>query len=52
MGSSDDQPTSNAQLVQAMVSFDSGGSAIDNSNTVSIGADTSQQPLLTTTQHT
>jgi hypothetical protein len=49
MGSSDDQPASNAQLVQAMAGF--GGDASDDSNSVSLGDDTSQQPLLTTPQY-
>jgi len=52
IGSSDDQPTSNAQLTASDASVDGGSSAADNSNTVSLGADTSQQPLLTTAQHT
>ena len=38
-----------SQLVQAMAGF--GGSAADNSNTAPFGAETSQQPLLTTPQH-
>jgi hypothetical protein len=38
------------QLVQAMASF--GGGAADTSNPVTLGADTSQQTLLTTPQHT
>jgi len=37
------------QLVQAMASF--GGGAADTSNPVTLGADTSQQTLLTTPQH-
>jgi hypothetical protein len=49
MGISDDQPASNAQLVQAMAGF--GGSAADISNTIPLGADTSQQTFLTTPQH-
>jgi hypothetical protein len=40
-----------AQLVQAMAGFGGGSSATDNLNTVVLGADTSQQPLLTTPQH-
>jgi hypothetical protein len=40
---------STSQLVQAMAGFGGGGAAI--SNTVPLGADTSQQPLLTTPQH-
>ena len=46
MGSSD---ASTSQLVQAMAGF--GGGGADTSNTVPLGADTSQQPLLTTPQH-
>jgi probable HAF family extracellular repeat protein len=38
-----------AQLAQAMASF--GGGAADTSNPVALGADTSQQTLLTTPQH-
>jgi len=38
-----------AQLVQAMASF--GGGAADTSNTVPLGAETSQQTFLTTPQH-
>ncbi len=38
------------QLVQAMAGF-GGGSAGDTSNPVTLGADTSQQTLLTTPQH-
>jgi len=41
---------STSQLVQAMAGF-GGGSAAAISNTVSLGAETSQQPLLTTPQH-
>ena len=40
---------SNDQLVQAMAGF--GGDAADDSNTVLLGDDTSQQPLLTAPQH-
>jgi hypothetical protein len=39
-----------AQLVQAMAAFGGGGAA-DSLNTPPLGADTSQQPLLTTPQH-
>jgi hypothetical protein len=49
MGSSDDQPGSTSQLVQAMAGF--GGSAAATSNTVSLGTETSPQQLLTTPQH-
>jgi hypothetical protein len=39
---------STAQLVQAMASFGGGGAAL---NTAPLGAETSQQPVLTTPQH-
>jgi hypothetical protein len=39
-----------AQLVQAMAGFGGGGAA-DSLNTPPLGADTSQQPSLTTSQH-
>ena len=39
-----------AQLVQAMASFGGGGAA-ESMNTAALGADTSQQPLLTAPQH-
>ena len=51
MGSSEDQPTSNAQLVQAMAGFNGSGGAADASATAPLGADTSQQTFLTTPQH-
>jgi len=41
---------SNSQLVQAMAGF-GGSSATDGVNAVSLGADTSQQTLLTSPQH-
>jgi hypothetical protein len=44
MGSSD----SNSQLVQAMAGFGGGSGAAESLNTAPLGADTSQQPLLTT----
>ena len=47
MGSSD----STSQLVQAIAGFGGGSGAADTSNTVPLGAETSQQPLLTTPQH-
>jgi hypothetical protein len=47
MGSSD----STSQLVQAMADFGGGSGAADASNTVSLGTDTSQQPLLMAPQH-
>src|SRR6516162_9766447 len=40
-----------AQLVQAMAGFGGGSGAGEGSNTAALGADTSQQPLLTTSQH-
>jgi hypothetical protein len=40
-----------AQLVQAMAGFGGGSGAADGLNAVPLGADTSQQPLLTTPQH-
>jgi hypothetical protein len=39
------------QLVQAMAGFGDGSGAGDTANTVALGADTSQPPLLTTPQH-
>jgi hypothetical protein len=39
-----------AQLVQAMAGVGGGGAA-ESLNTVALGAETSQQPLLTTPQH-
>jgi hypothetical protein len=48
MGSSDG---STSQLVQAMAGFGAGSGAADTSNTVPLGADTSQQQFLTTPQH-
>jgi hypothetical protein len=39
-----------AQLVQAMASFGGGGGAADGLNSAPLGADTSQQPFLTTPQ--
>jgi hypothetical protein len=40
-----------AQLAQAMAGFGGGSGATDGVNTGALGADTSQQPLLTTPQH-
>ena len=40
-----------SQLVQAMAGFGGGSGASDSSSTVPLGADTSQQTLLTTPQH-
>ena len=42
---------STSQLVQAMAGFGGGSGAGDTANTVALGADTSQPPLLTTPQH-
>jgi VCBS repeat-containing protein len=47
MGNSDQA----AQLVQAMAGFGGGSGAAENLNAGALGADTSQQPLLTTPQH-
>jgi hypothetical protein len=49
MGGSDSQPSSNAQLVQAMAGF--GGGAADGLNAAPLSADTSQQTFLTAPQH-
>jgi hypothetical protein len=45
-----DPPTDNstAQLVQAMAGFGGGSGAADSLNTLPLGTETSQQPLLTT----
>jgi hypothetical protein len=48
MGSSD---SSTSQLVQAMAGFGGGSGAGESLNTNPLGADASQQPLLTTPQH-
>jgi hypothetical protein len=48
MGSSDNSTT---QLVQAMASFGDGSGADDGLNAGFVSADTSQQTLLTTSQH-
>ena len=42
---------STSQLVQAMAGFSGGSGTGEGLNTVPIGADTSQQTLLTTPQH-
>jgi hypothetical protein len=42
---------STSQLVQAMAGFGGGSGVGESLNTVPLGADTSQQPLLTTPQH-
>src|SRR6516165_10284327 len=49
-GSMDDS-SQIAQLTQAMAGFGGGSGATDGVNTVPLGADASQQPLLTTPQH-
>jgi hypothetical protein len=49
-----DPPTDDSsvgQLVQAMAGFDGGSGAADSLNTAPLGADTSQQTLLTIPQH-
>jgi hypothetical protein len=49
-----DPPTNDpsvGQLVQAMGSFDGGGGAGESLHTASLGADTSQQSLLTPPKH-
>jgi hypothetical protein len=51
MGGSDREPHSTSQLVQAMAGFGGGSGTADGLNTVPLGSDTSQQPLLTTPQH-
>jgi hypothetical protein len=48
MGSPDG---STSQLVQAMAGFGGGSGAAEGVNAAVLGADTSQQPLLTTPQH-
>jgi hypothetical protein len=48
MASSDDQPASNARLVQAMAGFSGGSGAGESLNAAPVGADTSQQTFLTT----
>jgi hypothetical protein len=40
-----------AQLVQAMAGFGGGSGAAESMNLAALGADSSQQPLLTTPQH-
>ena len=42
---------STSQLVQAMAGFGGGGGAAESLNTAPLGAEASQQPLLTTPQH-
>jgi hypothetical protein len=48
----DGQLGPNLSTRQAMAGFGGGSGASDSLNTVALGADTSQQPLLTTPQHT
>ena len=43
--------SSTSQLVQAMAGFGGGSGAADTSNTVALGAETSQQTFLTAPQH-
>jgi ELWxxDGT repeat protein len=50
-GSSAGQLGSTSQLVQAMAGFDGGSGAGESLNTAPLGADTSQQTLLTIPQH-
>jgi len=40
-----------AQLAQAMASFGGGSGAAESLNTIALGADASQQTLLTAPQH-
>jgi hypothetical protein len=47
MGSTDDQPASNAQLVQSMAGFGGSSGAADGLNAAPLSADTSPQTLLT-----
>jgi Lectin C-type domain len=51
IGSSGAQLGSTAQLVQAMAGFGGGSGADESLNAAPLGADTSQQQLLTTPQH-
>ena len=46
-----DSAGSNSELVQAMAGFGGGSGAADNFNSAAFSAETSQQPLLTTSQH-
>ena len=48
IGSADDQPASNTQLVQAMAGFDGGSAAGEGLNAAPLSADMSQQTFLTT----
>jgi hypothetical protein len=51
MGGADNSQGSTAQLVQAMAGFGGSSAPADSLSTVPLGAETSQQPLLTTPQH-
>ena len=51
VGSSNDQPTSNAQLVQAMAGFGSGNGSGETLDIAPVSNDTSQQTFLTTPQN-
>jgi hypothetical protein len=51
-GSGSSGSTSTSQLVQAMAGFGGGSGAADSLNTAPLGAEISQQPSLTTPQHT
>jgi hypothetical protein len=50
-GGSNGQSDSTSQLVQAMAGFGGDSGAANGLNTVALGAETSQQPLLSTPQH-
>src|SRR5262249_61317847 len=50
-GSTGSPDGSTSQLVQAMAGFGGGSGAGESLNTAPLGAETSQQPLLTTPQH-
>jgi hypothetical protein len=45
------RPSQVASFVQAMAGFGGGSGAADGVNAVVLGADASEQPLLTTPQH-
>jgi hypothetical protein len=50
-GASTDDAAQVPQLVQAMAGFSSGSGAAENLNALALGADTAQEPVLTTVQH-
>jgi len=50
-GSMGNADSSTSQLAQAMAGFGGSNGAGESLNTAPLGADTSQQPLLTTPQH-